>query len=301
MIAFGGGAAEGGARVATPEYLRAASVEEAVSALGAEDLNARPLAGGQSLIPLINLGLAQPDLLVDIGHISELTAVVPVEGMTQIGACATYVTTAAAVRGRHPLLASAIASVGSTRVRNMGTIGGSVAHADPSAETPLALAALNATYKTAGPTGSRTLSARDFALGPYATRLEPGELVVAIEIPSTPWETGWGFQEFSRRAGDFAIVAAAATARCADGRVETATVWLAGVGGGPVRCKTLEAALPGVAVSDVSGLASLVSEDLAPEDDPFVPASYRRHVAGVIAIRALQDACRRSSEESRGR
>jgi len=279
------------------DYVRAGSIDEAVTTLAKHGSDARPLAGGQSLVPLINLGLAQPELLVDVGHIRDITSVEVGAESIRIGASATYASTATAVRSDLPLLAQAIAAVGSARVRNIGTIGGAVAHADPSAEAPLALCALGARYEIASPGGTRrSMAAEDFAIAPYTTMLDQGELVVAVHVNKPRPGTGWGFHEFSRRVGDFAIVAAAATARCNAGRVEEGSVWLVGVGGAPVRCRSLEAALPGASISGLADLAGLVDEDVNPTEDVFVPMEFRAHLARVLAIRALTDACRRSAE-----
>lgn len=278
------------------DYHRAASTSDAVRLLQDGGPGARVLAGGQSLMPLVNLGLAHPALLIDIGHLGELREISAGEERLSIGACATYAEVLGKVGDRFPLLAQAIRNVGNPRVRNMGTLGGAVAHADPSAEVPLALCVLEAEYEAAGPAGTRRIAATEFAQGHYETVLSHGEILIRIEVPEPDQSLGWGFHEYSRRAGDFALVAATATARCVSGEIAEARVGLAGVGGTPVRCRSLEASAIGTTVRGLDELAGTVMHDIAPEDDPFVSGAYRAHLARVLAIRALKDACRMSQE-----
>ena len=278
------------------EYRRVRDVAEAAALLRERGPGARLLAGGQSLLPLVNLGLAQPELLIDIGHIEEMRGVESRGSQLIIGACATYSEVLAQTNNGQPLLAEAIRNVGSLRVRNIGTVGGAVAHADPSAEVPLALCVLEAEYEVAGLAETRRVRAADFAQGYYTTVLSQDEVLVRIHVPKHSTDIGWGFHEYSRRSGDFAIVAAAAIARCADGTIQQARVGLAGVGDVPVRCRSLEAAAVGISPQDLDGLAGEIVHDISPEDDAFVSAAYRSHLARVLAVRALRDACQRSIE-----
>lgn len=282
--------------MASFDYRRAADADDAVRLLQEAGPGALLLAGGQSLLPLVNLGLAQPEVLIDIGHLAELREIRMEAGQVSIGACATYAEVLDRVGARLPLLGHAIERVGNLRVRNMGTLGGAVAHADPSAEVPLVLSVLGAEFEIVGPTGSRRIAATEFAQGHYETALLHGEILVRIEVAEPDTSTGWGFHEYSRRAGDFAIVAAAATARCVGDKVAEARVGLSGVGATPVRCRSLEASVVGTTVSRLRDFERAVMDDIEPEDDPFVSGEYRSHLARVLAIRALKDACRMSQE-----
>jgi len=280
------------------EYSRVTSVAEAAALLRHHGDGARLLAGGQSLLPMINLGLAQPELLIGIGHLPELRGVTRQDGEIIIGACTTYAALAAheVALAHLSLLVAAIRHVGNVRVRNQGTLGGSVAHADPAAETPLVLCVLDARCEASDGERTRQIPAVDFAQSYYTTALAEGEILSQLRVPLPAAGTGWGFHEYSRRAGDFAIVAAAATVQCRDGAVAEARVGLAGVADTPVRCRALEAAAVGTKVAELDGLVDQIDADLMPKDDPFVSAEYRRHLARVLILRALRDACSRATE-----
>ena len=199
-------------------YRRPRTLDEAVSQLAESDGEAKVLAGGQSLVPLLNFRLLAPQVLVDINGLEDLDGVKPGERGLRIGALTRHrtVETSALVRERCPVLASAAAEVGHLAIRNRGTFGGSLAHNDPAAEFPLVAVLLDAEIQTASPSGERSLSASDFFVSYLATALEPDELIVSVEVPSLPAHTSWGFEEFSRRYGDFALAAAAATEAVAE-------------------------------------------------------------------------------------
>ena len=276
------------------DYCRATTVEEASSLLVSAEAVTRVIAGGQSLVPLMNLGLAQPDRLVDITGIQELRRIRHLSSGIDIGACVTYteVLTDLPVAG---LLAAAVQHVGSVRIRNVGTIGGSIAHADPAAEVPLIMTVLGAEYRMQLGSEVRKLRAEDFVTDAYSTALQDGEILTGIEIPARTLQMGWGFHEHSRRSGDFAIVAAAAVVAHENGIIREARLALAG--GGPItkRCTVVETSVVGATAESVGKLAGLVEDSIDADDDPFVSAGYRRHLAGVLAVRALRDACRRAT------
>ncbi len=276
-------------------YTRPASPLEACEHLRRDD-GAKVLAGGQSLLPLVNLGLSTPSLLVDIQSLGDLHGLHLEGEQLVIGASTTHrmLERDAQVRRVAPLLAASVREVGNLRVRNRGTIGGSVAHADPAAELPMCLIVLEARYLVDNGARVRSVPAADFATGFLTTRLAPDELLTRIEVPAAGPDWGWGFQEVARRAGDFALVAAAAIARCEGTLVADLRIGLAGVAPRPVRCPTLEAAARGRSPEALPELAPLVDPDIAPSDDSFTPAHYRAHLARVLAIRAAQDAARRS-------
>jgi CO/xanthine dehydrogenase FAD-binding subunit len=248
------------------EYAAPASVDEALPMLG---LDSTVLAGGQSLVPLLNLRLAQPELVVDVNGIAELDYIHAGDGPLRIGAMTRQVALERSelVRRRWPLLSKAIRYVGHAQIRSRGTVGGSVAHADPAAELPVALIVLGARLHLRSPRGARTLDAADFFLGPLYTLREPDELLVEIEVPEQPRGTRVGFAEHARTHGDFATAGAAAV--IAPGR---ASVALLGAGPVPVRA---EAAEPG----EAAALAAREVED-----------EYRRALCSELASRAIEEA-----------
>lgn len=295
---LGGSDAAGVAVFVEPfEYRRAGSIEEATAVLRAYGERARPLAGGQSLVPMLNLGLVQPEVLVDIGGIAELRGVTRRDGTLVVGAVTRYrdLEGDGPISRDLPVVAEAVRHVGNGRVRNRGTLGGSLAHSDPAAELPAVMLALEATYELSDGRAVRSLSASAFHTGLFATALGDGELLtkVFLPIPEPGW--GWGFAELARRAGDFAIVAAVALARCRDGVVEGVRLALAGAADRPVRCRTFEEAAAGVPVEELGQAARAVEDDVDPMDDVIASRAYRRRVAPVIALRAVRDACLRSS------
>jgi aerobic carbon-monoxide dehydrogenase medium subunit len=220
------------------EYSVAATVEEALGLLGEDS---RPLAGGQSLVPLLNFRLARPERLVDLNRLHELDYLRQDGERLRMGALTRQATVERSplVAARWPLLAEAVRLVGHPAIRSRGTVGGSVAHADPTAELPLTFLALDARFHLRSPTAARTVEARDMFLGPLTTVLEADELLVEIELPPPPESAGTGFAEFARTHGDFAVAGAAAVAAPA-GR---AAVALLGADSVPLRCEEAERAL----------------------------------------------------------
>jgi aerobic carbon-monoxide dehydrogenase medium subunit len=266
---------------ATTQYVRAASLEEALAALA--DPNARPLAGGQSLLPVLKLRIAEAGLLVDIGRL-ELGGVTRADGTLRIGALVLWSDLVLAHELLRPALAAiaeCAAGIGDIQVRNRGTLGGSLAHADPSSDMPAALLALGASLALRSRDGSRTFPLSDFFQGPYTTALEPGELITEIVVPVPEAGSGSAYEAIEHPASGFALAGAGALVR-PDG---TSTVALTGVGARPsvLPAGELDA---GIAALEIYG-------------DDFAPAGYRRHLVGVVARRALDRAGARTREDAR--
>jgi carbon-monoxide dehydrogenase medium subunit len=284
------------------EYHAVTSVEEAVALLAEHGDDAKVLAGGQSLVPLLALRLARPAHIVDINGLTELTAVTNGDGLT-IGSLVRQrvAERSAAVAGANPLLVRAIGLIGHTAIRNRGTVGGSISHADPAAELPAVLRALDGEVVATSARGARTVAAADLFEGFLTTSLAPEELVTAVRFPAWAPGTGWSFQEFSRRSGDFAIAGAAAALRV-DGRgvITDARIALSGMGPTPVRASKAEAALAGQQPSDEAWEAAAQDAvaGLDPPSDVHGTAAYRRHLAAVLTRRALREAHSRSEERS---
>jgi carbon-monoxide dehydrogenase medium subunit len=264
------------------DYVRADSAEEALAALGEHGDEAKLLAGGQSLLPLMKLRLAVPAVIVDVDRAAELTFIEDTGDALRIGALTRHhqVATDDTVRAGAPLLAHAAGLVGDPQVRHRGTIGGTVAHADPSADIPTALLALGASYVVRGPAGERTISADDFATGFLETVLEPDELLTAVVVPKSG--ASWGYEKFTRRAIDWATVAVAAVRRSDD----TVAVALANMGPTVLRATAAEAAV--AAGSGAADAAAQADEGTEPAADVTASADYRRHLARVLTGRALE-------------
>jgi carbon-monoxide dehydrogenase medium subunit len=268
-------------------YVRADSAEAALSALAEHGDEAKLLAGGQSLLPLMKLRLAVPSVLVDVSRASDLAYVRDEGDVLAIGALTRHhdVATDETVRSGAPVLAHAASLVGDPQIRHRGTIGGSVAHADPSADVPTALLALGASYVVNGPGGTRTVGADEFATGFLETTLAPDELLVEVKVPKATG--GWGYEKFTRRAIDWATVAVAAVRT--NGGVSVA---LANMGPTALRASAVEQAIAsGAGTSDAAALAA---EGTEPSSDVTASADYRRHLARVLGARALEQCEERS-------
>jgi CO/xanthine dehydrogenase FAD-binding subunit len=283
------------------DYLDPTTLSEALDLLQQYGDEGKVLAGGQSLLPLLYMRLAAPRYLIDVNRVAGLDAV-RVDGDTLcIGALARQraVERAALVQAGWPLVAEATRLVGHVPIRNRGTFGGSVAHADPSAELPAVVAALDGTLRVASAQGERTLTADDFFLTYLTTAVEPTELLVEVRLPPPPPGSGWAFLEVSRRHGDFALVGVACLlALEADGQhVAAARLAFTGVGGTPLRARDAEAALVGaLAGPDIFAAAATRAQAAAePDSDLHASADYRRHLVGVLARRALARAHERAS------
>jgi carbon-monoxide dehydrogenase medium subunit len=262
-------------------YKKVRSLAEAVALLG-EHKDARLLAGGQSLIATLNMRLSAPSLLIDINGIAGLDGISHKAGTVEIGALTRHAAAerSDAVAKHAPLLARALPHIGHAAIRNRGTLGGSIAFADPAAELPACLLALDGEVDATGPKGKRTIKAADFFKGLFETALGPQDVLTAIRVPSAGKDTRVGFAELARRHGDYAIVGLAASAR-ADGK-GLADVRLAyfGVGATAVRAKKAEAALASGNVD-----AAVAALDLEPQDDVQATGAVKKHLAGVLLRR----------------
>jgi carbon-monoxide dehydrogenase medium subunit len=272
------------------EYAAPASVDEALGLLARHGGDAKVLAGGQSLLPILNYRLARPRVVVDINDLP-LAEVRVADGRLRLGALVRHETLAASpvVARECPLVAEAARLIGNVRVRSLGTLGGSLAHADPAAELPLAMAALDARLEARSARAARTIEARDFFAGYLTTTLAPDELLTSIDVPVTA-EAGVAVEEFSRRPGDFALVAVAAVVAIdARGRVSDARVAIGGIDAVPRRIAAVEDALRGEApVADrIARASALARQRVTPQSDAFASPGYRALLAGVLCQRAL--------------
>ena len=272
-------------------------VDEAVSLLAAHGGDARPLAGGQSLVPLLNFRLARPAVLVDLNRIEALGRIAVSEDGLRLGAMARQ----AAVEGDAdvargwPILPEAIGHIAHLQIRNRGTIGGSLAHNDPAAELPAVMLALDAEMIARGPQGQRTIAARDFFAGTMETALAPDELLTEIRLPRLAEGTGWGFQEAARRQGDFALVAIVVLLRPAGARQIDARIVVTGTGDGPARTREAEAILAerGVDGDTCEAAGNAAAEACDAADDAHAPAWYRRRLVAALTRRACREAAMR--------
>jgi carbon-monoxide dehydrogenase medium subunit len=275
-------------------YERARSVAHALERLQGLKDKAKLLAGGQSLVPTLNLRLQSPELVLDISRLGELRGIT-IEGTTiRIGAMTRHADLLASEPlGRAcPMLPDAAAHIAHPAVRNRGTIGGSLSHADPAAELPLAALVLGATIRTRGPQGGRDIAAEDFFRGALTTALRPGELVESIGFPLLDDAQRWSFLEQVRRHGDFPLVAVAVVLRLGAGKIQKPVLAFGGVAATPVRAKKAEAALAGqTPTGEVLAQAALTAaNELDPGDTVHASAAYRRQMAAVYARRALEAA-----------
>ena len=285
--------------VATFDYQAPQNLEEALELLAQHGDDAKVLAGGQSLIALINLGLAQPSLLVDINRLSGLDRVDLSDGTLSVGALTRHAAAERSDTIRHacPLLAEALPLIGDPQVRNRGTMGGSIAHADPVAEIPTVAVCLDAVMRVQSRGGARDIRASDFFVSYLTTAIDSRELLTEVRFPAAAARTGVSFQELVRRKGDFAIVAAAAAVGLApDGTCASVRLALAGVAptpvGRPAASEVLAGKHPAPDLLREAARASCVG--LEPESDIIASAQYRQAMAEVYARRALETAVQRA-------
>lgn len=283
-------------------YYDPASVAEAVELKARFETDALVLAGGQSLMPMLNTRLAKPDALVDINRITSLQQLDVGQTHVELGALVRQhrLESDPVVARNVPLLAAVTHYIGHVENRHRGTVGGSLAHADSAAELPTAALTLDAEMVIEGPGGRRVEAARDFFAGWMTTTIAPDELLVAVRFPITPADAGWGFVEVARREGDFALAASAAQLRLDDaGRVAEIAIGVASVTDRPVRAAETEAALLGrLPTADaVAAAARAVEEQVTASDDLHATHSYRRHLAATVTQRAVLAAVRRAAQE----
>ena len=271
-------------------YARATSVDEALALAAEHGEDAKYLAGGQSLLPLMKLRFAAPTVLIDLGRVTELSYVRDEGTYVAIGALTRHhdVATSELLLTDVPLLAHTAEAVGDPQIRHRGTIGGSVAHADAAADLPAALLALDATFVVRGESGARSVPAAEFFKGIFETALAPGELLTEIQVPKPASPAAWSFQKFNKRAIDFAMVGVAVQGAGSP----TAAVALVNMGSTPLRATAVESALAGGA--SIADAAALAAQGTSAGSDIHASKAYREHLARVLVRRALEEASTRA-------
>lgn len=283
------------------EYYAPDTIEEALSHLAEHGYDAKPLAGGQSLIPMMNFRLAQPAVLIDLNKISELSYVRPdQDGGTLVGAMARHVQVERdpLIAERAPLIHETMPHIATSQIRSRGTFGGSISHADPSAELVAESVLLNARFHLRSQSGERWVAAEDFFAGIYTTNAEPEELLTEIAIPPLASGAGWAMKEVSRRPHDFALVGVAVLVSLdSDGNCNSARIGLFSVGDRPVVAKRAAEALVGQAPTSEAARAAaeiVSTKDIDPSSDIHATAAYRRYLAKTLTQRALETAFERA-------
>ena len=288
------------------EYHRPASVDEALALLAEHGYDAKLLAGGQSLVPAMNFRLAQPAVLIDLNRVAGVDGIAEAEGGVRIGAMARQAAAerSAVVAARAPLLAETLPFVAHAQIRNRGTIGGSIAHADPAGEVGAVMLALGARFHLRGPNGMRVVPAAEFFTGLFGTALEADEMLVEVEVPPPAPGTGWAFDEVSRRHGDYALAGLAACVEVdADGVCRAARIALLGVSDAPVLAHEAAAALVGQAPTDAAVRAAAEAasrRDIDPPGDIHASPAFRRQLTDVLVRRVLPRAFARARAAAGG-
>jgi carbon-monoxide dehydrogenase medium subunit len=274
-------------------YHAPASLEEVFPML--EDGSGKILAGGMSLIPLMKLRLASPENVIDLRRVPGLKEITESGGVVRVGAMATHheVEISPAIRGKCPLLGEAASQIGDAQVRNVGTIGGSVAHADPSADYPAALVALEAQIRLRSAQGERVVEASEFFVDAFTTAMEPGEIVVAVEIAAEESSEGYKYQKVPHPASGFPVVGVAVRVKRGGRGIALARIGVTGLGPHAFRARNAEALLEGGA--DAATAAAVVGEGEDANSDLYASSEYRRHLARVHAARAIAAALTRAS------
>ena len=278
-------------------YRRSASFAQACDLLREHGDESKIIAGGQSLMPMINLGLVQPEVVIDISGLPAGREISVADGYLSVGALTTHTRLAAdpLARQAQPLLPAAAARIGNVRVRNVGTLGGSLAHSDPAAELPLVMVALGASYELTDGRTTRTIRAEEFHQSFLTTDLAEDELVTSVSVPVLGPGWGWSFAEVSRRDGDFALAAVAALVRIADGIIVESRVAACGVADRPVRLADIETSLSGARPDQLADRVGPI-RGISPVSDVGASAEHRAHLCGVLVLRALREASERSAE-----
>lgn len=265
-------------------YARATSVDHAIELLAGAGGEARLLAGGQTLMATLNMRLSAPKLLIDLNRVPSLSGITVKDGTVEIGALTRYVEAerSADIATHAPLIGLALPHIGHAAIRNRGTIGGSIAFADPAAELPACFLALGGVAIIAGQGGTRAVKADDFFKDLFETAIGPQDVLTAIRLPAATAQSRIGFAEFSRRHGDYAIAGLAATAEAVGGKLQNVRLAYFGVGATPLRARRAEAAL---AAGDLDAAVQALATDLDPHDDVQATAATKRHLAGVLLRR----------------
>ncbi len=276
------------------EYLRAKSLSDALKALGK---NAKVIAGGHSLLPLLKFRLAEADTLIDIGRLPQLKGIKRAGGGLKIGAATTYreLLDSKEVKATYPLVAEVTEHIGDLQVRNLGTIGGGLAHADPAADMPPVMLVLDATFVLQSKSGKRSVAARKFFRGPFTTALKPNELLTEIQLPTPPKGAGMSYASFEQAASGYALAGAAALIAVAKGMITRADLALTGVAETPFLAPAAAKLVGTQGSADlIAQVASLAMAGVEANDDIHAGAEYRTHLATVAARRALTDALARA-------
>jgi CO/xanthine dehydrogenase FAD-binding subunit len=281
------------------DYVAPRSLEAAVAALAAANGDGKVLAGGQSLMPLLNFRMARPAMVVDLMHIPGMSFIELRDDRVAIGAMTRHADLefSELVAAKLPVMAAAMRHVAHLAIRNKGTIGGSLSHADPAAELPMLAVFYGATIRAQGPEGRRDITAEDFFVSALTNCLDPEEIVFEIEFPVLTSHAGWAFEEVARRFGDFALASIAVSFELLDRRIADARVAVMGVADTPRRLREAEAALRGLQDGSeaAAGFAEVVRSCVTPESDIHVSAQYRKSLIGALAEKAFTTAWTRAA------
>ncbi len=281
------------------EYHRPATLADAVKLLSELGEEARPLAGGHSLIPMMKLRFATPEHLIDLGAIGQLKGICRDANALVIGAMTTQhdIITSADIASYLPLLKETALMIADPQVRYVGTLGGNVANGDPGNDMPAVMMALGASYRLEGPEGARDVPATDFYQGAYFTALEPGEILTAISIPVPPAGHGYAYEKLKRKVGDYATAAAAVTLTMAGGKVATCSIALTNLSETPLLAQAAAQAVIGTSLDDAAlkAAATAARAVMNPAADARGTREYRTHVGGIMVMRALQRAASRAA------
>jgi carbon-monoxide dehydrogenase medium subunit len=276
------------------EYACPTTLSDAVALLASHDGEAKPLAGGQSLVPMLAFRVASPSLLVDLRKLAELRQIKIADDGVTLGAMVRWrdILDDARLRVAHPLLVSAVEHVAHYQIRNRGTVGGSIAHADPAAEMPGIVVTCEAKIAVIGKAGGRVIDAANFFQGPLMTALKPDEIITEIRLPAWPAKRRFGFQEFARRRGDFALAAAMLYYDEQDGTARNAHVGAIGIADRPLRLPAVEQVLNGNRLDEaiIAKAEAAASASVEPADDIHAGGAYRKALIGVMVERALKSA-----------
>ena len=276
------------------EYACPTSISEAVALLASHDGEAKPLAGGQSLVPMMAFRVASPSLLVDLRKLAELRQIRIAQDGVTLGAMVRWrdILEDARLKSAHPLLVAAVEHVAHYQIRNRGTVGGSIAHADPAAEMPGIVVTCDAQIAVMGKAGPRVIAAGDFFRGPLMTALKADEIITEIRLPAWPAKRRFGFQEFARRLGDFAMAAAAVFYDDDGGKAHNVHVGVIGVADRPLRLPSVEAVINGQKIDNavIARAEAAASAAVDPADDIHSSGAYRKALVGVMVERALKEA-----------
>ncbi len=276
------------------EYACPSTISEAVTLLASHDGDAKPLAGGQSLVPMMAFRVAAPALLVDLRKLSELRQIKIADDGVALGAMVRWreILDDARLRTAHPLLVTAVEHVAHYQIRNRGTVGGSIAHADPAAEMPAIAVTCEAKIAVVGKAGARTIDAANFFKGPLVTALDPDEIITEIRLPAWPAKRRFGFREFARRRGDFAMAGAALFYDEDNGTAKNVHVGAFGVADRPLRLAAVEQALDGRTIDEaaIAKAEAAASASVDPAADIHASGAYRKALIGVMVERALRAA-----------